>query len=179
MYSTRQRRRAVEWWQNNGRSVTATARRFGISRSTFYRWQERYDPERPARSLRSRWHRPSQPRPRPQGERFLMATLALHVEHPRWGRGRLHHALLQELGDAPSPATIGRWLALILLKCPVCKGRDGVHEMAFHLSSEDLRHFLPQPHLPRRNPRSTEKADAVREAARILRRAVRHKPRST
>jgi putative transposase len=90
-------------------SVAATCRHFGIARSTYYRWQHRYDPQ--ALSLLE--NRPSSPRRRrrptwtaAQAE----AVRAARDAHPRWGKDKLAVVLRRE-GIVLSVSMIGRILA--------------------------------------------------------------------
>jgi hypothetical protein len=91
------------------------------------------------------------------------------MQHPRWGKRRLREVLAREHSEPPSEATVGRWLAAFLAKCPVCGGRDGVHNEAKHVAQEVLGHYLPAVRLPRRPRRTSSRSEAVRAAERIVR----------
>ena len=52
-YRAHERRAWMEWYLQHGRKVKVTCQHFGISRATFYRWLQRYDPSTPKRPLRS------------------------------------------------------------------------------------------------------------------------------
>jgi transposase InsO family protein len=89
--------------------VAATCRHFGIARSTYYRWQHRYDPQRlsflenrssaPRRMRRPTWT-PA------QGEAVRQAR----ERSPRWGKDKLAIVLKRE-GMVLSVSMIGRILA--------------------------------------------------------------------
>ena len=90
-------------------SVAATCDRFGIARSTFYRWKRRCDP----RNLATLEDRPSRPRlgRRPtwtaaQAEAVRRAREA----HPRWGKDKLA-VVLRRAGVRLSVSMVGRILA--------------------------------------------------------------------
>ena len=136
--TTRQRVAAVKWWRANGRNVSATCRRYGIARSTFYRWLERFDPKEPGRSLRRR-RRTVRVRPlAPKEALFIKKVVEMQIQNPRLGRRRIRRALLEMRDDAPSEATIGRWLSRINRGCPVCGGRNGLHVVQLPMLNEDL-----------------------------------------
>jgi putative transposase len=98
-------------WMDYARphSVAATCRHFGIARSTFYRWQRRYDPQhlsflenrssRPRRCRRSSWT-PAQ----------ATAVQQLRERYPRWGKDKLA-VLLRRDGRRLSVSMVGRILA--------------------------------------------------------------------
>jgi transposase len=135
--STPSERRAwFRWHVAHGENVAATCRHFGIARSTFYRWQRRFSPAHPRQSLRRA--RPAQAvrRPRPKEALFFKNVVELQRAHPRWGRGRLRQALVALRDDAPSEATIGRWLRAIVYRCPVCGGTEGRHDGLGHAQQE-------------------------------------------
>ena len=101
------RLRLVEYARTH--SVAATARHFGVARSTVYRWRGRYDP----RDLTALEARPSRPRRcrRPtwtaaQAEAVRRAREA----HPRWGKDKLAVVLRRE-GEGLSVSMVGRILA--------------------------------------------------------------------
>jgi putative transposase len=90
-------------------SVAATCRHFGIARSTFYRWQRRYQPHdltsledgssRPKRCRRPTWT-PDQ----------VAAVRRAREDSPRWGKDKLAIVLKRE-GMPLSVSMIGRILA--------------------------------------------------------------------
>ena len=90
-------------------TVAATCRHFGIARSTYYRWQRRYDPQH----LSFLENRPSSPR-RVRRATWTVAQAAAVREareaHPRWGKDTLAVVLRRE-GITLSVSMIGRILA--------------------------------------------------------------------
>lgn len=85
----------LRWHEEHGRNVSRTCRHFGISRPTFYRWQERYR-QVGLRGLEDRSHRPHAVR-RPSwrlGE--IQAVLHLREQYPRWGKRKLQVLLAAE-----------------------------------------------------------------------------------
>ncbi|MDP9368405.1 MAG: integrase core domain-containing protein [Chloroflexota bacterium] len=90
-------------------SVAATCDRFGIARSTFYRWQRRYDPN-DLRSLEDRPSRPRQPRQPTWTAAQVAAVRRLREERPRWGKDKLRPVLATQ-GVPLSVSMVGRILA--------------------------------------------------------------------
>lgn len=89
-------------------TVAATCRHFGIARSTYYRWQRRYDP----RHLTFLENRPSSPRRvrRPTWTPAqAAAVLAARERYPRWGKDKLAVVLRRD-GIILSVSMIGRIL---------------------------------------------------------------------
>lgn len=90
-------------------SVAATCRHFGIARSTFYRWQRRYDPQRLS-SLENRSCRPRQCRRPTWTAAQAEAVRAARERYPRWGKDKLAIVLRRD-GVLLSVSMIGRILA--------------------------------------------------------------------
>ena len=98
----------LDWHERHGRNVSRTARHFGYSRPTVYRWLGRYDRYR----LESLEDRPSSPgrRRRPTwtlGE--LAAVRRVRLAYPRWGKDKLAVVLRRE-GLFLSVSMVGRIL---------------------------------------------------------------------
>jgi transposase len=174
-FSVHRRRQTVEWHLANGRSVSATCRRFGISRSTLYRWLDVYDPSDPA-SLKPLSRRPHRTRQPTWEERHLLAVAELNRLRPAFGKRRLHRILAPD-GEALSEAAVGRLLAIVRAGCPRCHEKDGRHFDALHALDRDVpalrlaRRLLSRAK-PRRRGSAAALADdqrrAVREAKRIV-----------
>ena len=90
-------------------SVAATCDRFGIARSTFYRWQRRYDPN-DLRSLEARLSCPRRRRQPTWTPEQVGAVRRLREERPRWGKDKLQPVLRQR-GVCVSVSMVGRILA--------------------------------------------------------------------
>jgi len=108
---SREARKRLAWldyYQAQGRKVALTCRHFGISRQTFYRWKQRYDPE-DLSTLEDRSHRPRHRRQptwtREQAERVRR----LREQYPRWGKDKLA-VLLRREGWSVSVSMVGRIL---------------------------------------------------------------------
>ena len=106
-----QRRRVLEWHSRHGANASLTCRHFGISRPTFYRWQQRYDPRRPQR-LENRSCRPHQVRQPSWQPEQVAAVWALRSQYPRWGKDKLV-VLLARAGLHLSVSMVGRILAFL------------------------------------------------------------------
>lgn len=141
-YTTRDRRKIMEWHHAHGMSVAATCRHFGVSRSTFYRWQARYDPARPGRSLKALSRRPRTKRAPQWTDRHLALIADLNLRYPTYGKRRLH-AYLQQDGISLSESTVGRILKMVRHRCPVCGGKQGRHIEAAHHMRRDLGAVMP------------------------------------
>jgi putative transposase len=109
--STRARARLamVDWHRTHGGNVSRTARHFGFSRPTVYRWLRRFDRYR----LESLEDRPSRPRRRRRATWTtdqLLAVRELRRRYPRWGKDKLV-VLLRREGVRLSTSMVGRILA--------------------------------------------------------------------
>lgn len=99
----------LDWHGANGRNVSRTARHFGFSRPTVYRWLARYDryrlesledhPSRPVRRRRPTWTAEQ-----------LAAVRRLRERYPRWGKDKLRVLLCRE-GIVLSTSMVGRILS--------------------------------------------------------------------
>ena len=105
----------------DGASVTDTARRYGVSRSTLHRWLRAFDPEHPVTSLRPDKPGPKAPRWDDATLEFVIELIGDHVIGPpgqrrrvpgnQWGRHRVALALA-ERGIIVSEATVSRMLVV-------------------------------------------------------------------
>ena len=108
-HTARARLAMVDWHRAHGANVSRTARHFGFSRPTVYRWLARYDRLR----LETLEDRSSAPRRRRRptwtlGQ--LGAVRELRARYPRWGKAKLQ-VLLRREGMVLSSSMIGRILA--------------------------------------------------------------------
>ena len=98
----------LDWHRAHGGNVSRTARHFGYSRPTVYRWLARFDRHR----LETLEDRPSRPvrRRRPSWTLAqLVAVRRLRQQYPRWGKDKLA-VLLRREGLALSVSMVGRIL---------------------------------------------------------------------
>jgi transposase InsO family protein len=102
----KQRLRILDYARTH--SIAATCRHFGIARSTFYRWQKRYDPQRLS-FLENRSSRPQRCRRPTWTPAQAEAVRAARERHPRWGKDKLAVVLKRE-GVHLSVSMIGRIL---------------------------------------------------------------------
>jgi putative transposase len=105
----RARLEMLDWHARHGRNVARTARHFGFSRPTVYRWLARFDQHR-LESLEDRPSRPTRRRRPAWTLAELAAVRRLRLAYPRWGKDKLV-VLLRREGVALSTATVGRILA--------------------------------------------------------------------
>jgi transposase len=177
-YRARERQEWIEWYLQHGQQVASTCRQFGISRATFYRWLQRYDPSTPRRPLRSRSRRP-RTRRRPTWTLEQLATVSdLVSQNPHWGRGRVRQLLLERYDWCWSAATVGRMLQVIRTRCPVCKGQHGEHDAFTHALGRDLRGLgidsvaAAEAHGQQQAPMTDQASEAVAEKAAVVEAAV-------
>lgn len=97
----------LEWHAAHGHNVSRTARHFGWSRPTVYRWLARYDGR--AASLEDRSSRPMRCRRPTWSHARLVAVRELRQRYPRWGKAKLA-VLLQREGVGLSVSMTGRIL---------------------------------------------------------------------
>ena len=178
-YRARERREWIEWYLQHGRKVVLTCRPSGISRATFYRWRQRYDPSTPMRPLRSCSRRPRTRRRPTTWTREQLATLSdLVSRNPHWGRGRLRLLLLERYDWHWSEATVGRMLQAIRVKCPVCKGQGGQHCELTHVLQRDLRGLgvdhvaAAEAHRQQQVPMTDQEAEVVAEKAAVVKQVI-------
>jgi putative transposase len=106
--SARVRLDMLDWHRKHGENVARTARHFGYSRPTVYRWLGRYDRHR----LETLEDRPSRPvrRRRPTWTLAqLVAVRRMRLAYPRWGKDKLR-VLLRREGLLLSTSMVGRIL---------------------------------------------------------------------
>jgi transposase InsO family protein len=101
----------LEWHERHGRNVARTARHFGFSRPTVYRWLSRYD-RRHLASLEDRSSRPRRCRRPTWTLQAVEAVRELRERYPRWGKAKLA-VLLRRAGHALSVSMVGRILAYL------------------------------------------------------------------
>jgi transposase-like protein len=77
-----------EWHRAHGGDVSRTARHFGVSRPTVYRWLARYDRRR-LESLEDRLSRPRRRRRPTWSDAEVEGVRALRERYLRWGKDKL------------------------------------------------------------------------------------------
>ena len=105
----RQRLRMLDWHRAHGGNVSRTARHFGYSRPTVYRWLARFDRSR----LETLEDRSSAPRRRRRASwtvEQLRAVRTVRETYPRWGKDKLV-VLLRRADVRLSTSMVGRILA--------------------------------------------------------------------
>ncbi len=102
----------VDWHRAHGANVSRTARHFGYSRPTVYRWLERYDRLR-LETLEDRSSAPRRRRRPSWTVEQLRAVKAVRERYPRWGKDKLR-VLLRRVGIVLSTSMVGRILARLL-----------------------------------------------------------------
>lgn len=107
----RARQQMLAWHRAHGSNVSRTARHFGYSRQTVYRWLRREDLRQPT-SLIDRSSRPRRVRERTWGEHEVAAVRTARQEYPRWGKDKLVHVVAAH-GLRLSVSMVGRILAFL------------------------------------------------------------------
>ena len=98
-----QRQRFIEDYQLNYYSVTDLAERFGISRTTAYKWIHRFKKHGQA-GFHEHSRRPHSC-PWQTGEAIVEELVALRKAHPRWGPKKLLDLMDRRVSDRRLPAT--------------------------------------------------------------------------
>jgi putative transposase len=108
------RRRLVmlDWHRAHGGNVSLTARRFGVSRPTVYRWLDRYDRFH-LETLEDRGSAPRRRRRPTWTIAQLEAVRSMRERYPRWGKDKLR-VLLRRTGMVLSASMVGRILRRLL-----------------------------------------------------------------
>jgi len=99
----------LDWHRGHGADVSLTARHFGFSRPTVYRWLGRFEAHR-LESLEDRSDRPIRRRRPTWTLAQLQAVKAVRKRYPRWGKDKLV-VLLRREGHRLSTSMVGRILA--------------------------------------------------------------------
>jgi transposase len=105
--AAKRRLKVLEYAQTH--TVAQTCRHFDIARSTFYRWQARYDPQ-DLTTLEDRPSRPNRCRRPTWTAAQAEAVRQVRERYPRWGKDKLA-VLLKREGITLSVSMIGRILA--------------------------------------------------------------------
>lgn len=101
----------LDWHRAHGENVARTARHFGFSRPTVYRWLGRYERYR-LESLEDRGSRPRRRRRPTWTPATAEAVRRLRNRYPRWGKDKLA-VLLARAGLRLSVSMVGRVLAAL------------------------------------------------------------------
>jgi len=99
----------LDWHRAHGANVSLTARHFGYSRPTIYRWLARYERLR-LETLEDRSSAPRRRRRPTWTIEQLGAVRELRARYPRWGKAKLR-VLLRREGISLSISMVGRILA--------------------------------------------------------------------
>jgi len=125
----RRRLAMLDWHRTHGANVSRTARHFGYSRPTVYRWLRRFERDR-LETLEDRSSAPRRRRRPTWTVDQLRAVRAIRETYPRWGKDKLV-VLLRRIGLWLSTSMVGRILARLRrsgeLREPV-RRRMSVHQ---------------------------------------------------
>jgi putative transposase len=99
------RLRAINLWRDK-KDVGLVSRTFGISRASFYRWLNKFDPE-DLTSLKEKSRRPKTFKKPTWSFELMMAVKRLRQQYPRWGKDKIAVILGRE-GFKTSASTVGR-----------------------------------------------------------------------
>ena len=105
----RRRLGMLDWHRAHGGNVSRTARHFGFSRPTVYRWLARFEHDR-LETLEDRGSAPRRRRRPTWTLGQLAAVKAVRLAYPRWGKDKLV-VLLRRQGIRLSTSMVGRILA--------------------------------------------------------------------
>lgn len=104
----RRRLDMLDWHRAHGQNISRTARHYGYSRPTVYRWLDRYDRLR-LETLEDRSSAPRRRRRPTWTLAELEAVREFRARYPRWGKAKLQ-VLLRRAGMVLSTSMIGRIL---------------------------------------------------------------------
>ena len=100
----------LEWFSyylESGESVSQTCKHFGVARSTFYRWLERFDPS-DLHTLEEKSHRPRMLR-KPKVTQTVVDLVRIYrMRDPFLGKDQIAELLESEHGMKVSSSTVGR-----------------------------------------------------------------------
>lgn len=100
----------LEWFSyylESGESVSKTCTHFGIARSTFYRWLQRFDP-RDLHTLEEQSRRPRMLRKPKITQTVIDLVRIYRMQNPFLGKGQIAELLESEHGMHVSASTVGR-----------------------------------------------------------------------
>jgi len=135
----RRRLAMIDWHRTHGANVSLTARHFGVSRPTVYRWLGRFDPLR-LTTLEDASSTPRRRRRPTWTVAQVEAVRGLRERYPRWGKAKLR-VLLRREGIGLSVSMVGRILAYL-------RRRGVLHEPAGRRMRAGQRRW-PRPHAVR------------------------------
>jgi putative transposase len=87
-HEAKRRFKWMNYHHSHGLNVSLTSRHYGISRTTFYRWIERYDPLN-LTTLEDRSSSPKHPRQRTWTLEMVSRVKELREQYPVWGKDKL------------------------------------------------------------------------------------------
>ncbi len=100
----------LDWYSSHGSNAELTCRHFGISKSVFYRWKNRFSKNH-LPSLESHSRKPKSVRRETVDPDVVSKILALKSKYPRWGKAKIHPVLLAQNPEiAVSQSSVGRVL---------------------------------------------------------------------
>jgi len=102
-----ERLKVILHFAQNRQSVSATCRHFGISRSTFHRWMERFDPT-DVRSLQDRSREAVYVQQTTLASEIIEIIRRYRLRYPHMGKEKISDLLRAEHGVEVSPSAIGR-----------------------------------------------------------------------
>jgi hypothetical protein len=105
-----QRLKWYAYYCEHDSNISLTCRHFGIARSTFVRWSERFDPRDP-RTLEEQSRRPHRVRLPETDTKIVEQIRALRLAFPRMGKVGVQHMLEEKFNMHLSTSTVGRIIA--------------------------------------------------------------------
>lgn len=102
-----ERLRVILYFAEHRHSISEVSRQFGISRSTFHRWIERFDPENLS-SLADKSHEPLRLRQSAIDQQSVELIRRYRMRYPQMGKERIAELLLADHGVELSSSCIGR-----------------------------------------------------------------------
>ncbi len=103
----------LKWFSfalEHGDNVSLTCRHFGIARSTYLRWAERFD-ARDVRTIEEESRRPHHVRAPETAPHVVALIRQIRQEQPLLGKDAISELLQRQYGMQVSPSTVGRTIA--------------------------------------------------------------------
>ncbi len=98
---------AILYFAEHAYSISDTCRTFGISRSTFHRWMDRFDPQN-IYTLADKSHDPLTKRHSTVSAEVIDLIRRYRIRYPHMGKERIAELLMRDVGINISASSVGR-----------------------------------------------------------------------
>jgi len=91
----------LDWYRSHGNNAELTCRHFGISKSVFYRWKNRFNSKN-LLALESNSTKPLNTRKETIDPAIVSKILELKSKYPRWGKAKIYPGTCKRQSNHPS-----------------------------------------------------------------------------